>query len=483
MLAHEMNKRNNMFNCDHKKLKLSFNKFHAAEDPARPEYGRYCLLELKDGRHTAGAWYSDRTGENGGFSNGTSREIPISDVAFWQDMAVFDLTECLEDAKTERINLGLSEEGHSYIAGDFKSFDDGEFPKNKQFCLLILKTGAISAGRWNKRGDNDGYFIYASALASHKPDKVWAWTPLSPDEIFLKEEEMEKERIREEELNRDPKTDPVLFKYGTDIETYYAKALEKLLRKYPWASLAQMKKTTPWVIVPFHGKYVFAQTEIYYPGRTRVNEWKEGSSADEFIDFLCKYTEDAVKNSDPEVKFKYGLDLEAYLKKAFDNIKKDYRWADKNVLDKACRFDIRQVNGDWEFVRDYNGTGEYSVCDHSSAESFIERAEEAYKYEALRANPVTDTYAVPFNGVEVHGWYLERYEFSKLESGDYKVFVQAGDRVTGGSREFFITPYCFEADTYEEFLDRYLEIVPGGAFGLYKEDLLKDEELKRFLGY
>ena len=190
-----------------------------------------------------------------------------------------------------------------------------------------------------------------------------------------------------------------------------------------------------------------------------------------------------MKNSDPEVKFKYGLDLEVYLEKAFDNIKKDYRWADKNVLDKACRFDIRQVNGDWEFVRDYNGTGDYSVCEHSSAESFIERVEDAYKEEALRANPVTDTYAVPFNGVEIHGWYLERYEFSKLESGDYKVFVQAGDRVTGGSREFFITPYCFEADTYEEFLDRYIEIVPGGAFGLYKEDLLPDEDLKRFLGY
>ncbi len=40
-----------------------------------------------------------------------------------------------------------------------------------------------------------------------------------------------------------------------------------------------------------------------------------------------------------------------------------------------------------------------------------------------------------------------------------------------------------KADTYEEFLDRYLEIVPGGAFGLYKEDLLPDEDLKRFLGY
>ena len=39
-------------------------------------------------------------------------------------------------------------------------------------------------------------------------------------------------------------------------------------------------------------------------------------------------------------------------------------------------------------------------------------------------------------------------------TGDYKALVQAGNRTTGGTREFFITPYCFEAGTYEEFLDR-----------------------------
>ena len=38
-------------------------------------------------------------------------------------------------------------------------------------------------------------------------------------------------------------------------------------------------------------------------------------------------------------------------------------------------------------------------------------------------------------------------------------------------------------ETYEEFLDRYLEIVPGGSFGLYKEDFLPNKELQRFLGY
>ena len=71
----------------------------------------------------------------------------------------------------------------------------------------------------------------------------------------------------------------------------------------------------------------------------------------------------------------------------------------------------------------------------------------------------------------------------ELESGDYKVSVTAGDRTAGGSRDFFITPYCFEAGTYGGFLDRYLEIVPEYSFGLGKKDLLPDKELKKFLGY
>ena len=57
------------------------------------------------------------------------------------------------------------------------------------------------------------------------------------------------------------------------------------------------------------------------------------------------------------------------------------------------------------------------------------------------------------------------------------------DCSTGGSREFFITPYCFEAESYEEFLERYLKIVPGSHFGLSEKDLLHDEGLKNFLGY
>ena len=123
------------------------------------------------------------------------------------------------------------------------------------------------------------------------------------------------------------------------------------------------------------------------------------------------------------------------------------------------------------------------MYDVESAERFIESVKYDYQSAALQANKITASYEPSFGHISLHGWNLERYVFYKLKSGDYKVSVTAGDRVTGGSRDFFITPYCFEAKTYEEFLDRYLEIVPDYSFGLGKKELLPDRELQKFLGY
>ena len=38
-----------MFTVDYKTLTLSFNEFHDVSDKDMPEYGEYCLLELKNG--------------------------------------------------------------------------------------------------------------------------------------------------------------------------------------------------------------------------------------------------------------------------------------------------------------------------------------------------------------------------------------------------------------------------------------------------
>jgi hypothetical protein len=405
----------------------------------------------------------------------------------WHSLERYDLTECLEDEEIDWINLGPEKEGTRNVQfKGFKSFADKKKPKEEQFCLLIMNDGTLAAGRWNKwRHEAGGDFIYAPALASHSSDKVWAWTPLSIDQFFAMELERENEKKREKKMNKNPSADPELFKYGMDIEVYYEKALEKLREEYYWATVTMMKKQTPvWQIAPLHGKYVFGQgSKSYFDDSDIVTPWTEGWTSDEFINFLCGYTRDAVKSSNPEEKFKFGTDINVYLEKAFNNVKKDYRWLDKKMLKNGWRYDIRRVDGDLEFVRKYRNESKYSVYDVESAEKFIESVEYDYRNAALQANEIVASYSPKFGHIELHGWNLERYVFYKMQSGDYKVSVTAGNRTTGGSRDFFITPYCFEAKTYEEFLDRYLEIVPDYSFGLGKKELLPNEDLKKFLGY
>ena len=478
-----------MFNVDYKKLRLSFNEFHDVSDKDMPQYGEYCLLQLKTGAYTAGGWHPSEDGHAaaGEFIRGTADSVDAKDVARWHSLDRYDLTESLENEEINWINLGPEEKGSNNVQLEkFKSFADRKNPKDEQFCLLIMKDGSLAAGRWNKwRHERGGAFIYSSALASHSWDKVWAWTPLSTDQIFAMELERENEKKREKKLNRNPSVDPELFKYGTDINIYYEKALERLRKEFYWATLPMMKKSTPvWQIAPLHGKYVFGQiSKNYYDDSDIVTPWTEGTTADEFIDFLCRYTHDAVEHANPEEKFRFGTDISVYLEKAFENVKKDYHWLDKKMLGKSWQYDIQKVDGDLEFVRRYGNESEYSVYDVESAERFIESVEYDYQSVALQTNKIVASYAPSFGHISLHGWNLERYVFYKLKSGDYKVSVTAGDRVTGGSRDFFITPYCFEAKTYEEFLDRYLEIVPDYSFGLGKKELLPDKELKKFLGY
>ena len=479
-----------MFIVDYNDLSLSFNEFHDLSDSDTPQYGEYCLLELKTGDYTAGGWLPSGDGHTaeGKFIRGTADTVDSEEVARWHSLDRYDLTESLETEGVNWINIGREEEeGDRNVQFEgFKSFRDKKRPKEEQFCLLIMKDGSLAAGRWNKwRHEAGGAFIYSSALASHSSDEVWAWTPLSTDEIYAAELERENEKKREKKLNKNPIADPELFKYGTDINTYYEKALEKLRGEFYWATVTMMRKKTPvWQIAPLHGKYVFGQVERnYYDDSDIVTPWTEGTTADEFIDFLCGYTRGTVESSNPEAKFKFGTDINVYLEKAFENVKKDYRWLDKKMLGKDWQYDIRRVGGDLEFVRRYRDEGVYSVCDAESSEQFIEWVEHDYQSAALQANKVAASFEPRFGHIEIHGWNLERYVFYRLQSGDYKVSVTAGDRTTGGSRDFFITPYCFEAKTYEEFLDRYLEIVPEHSFGLGKKELLPNEDLQKFLGY
>ena len=95
-----------MFNVDHKDLTLSFNEFHDVSVNDMPQYGEYCLLELKTGAYTAGGW-SPSGGRHvaaGQFIRGTAETVDIEEVARWHSLDRYDLTESLEDKETNWIN-------------------------------------------------------------------------------------------------------------------------------------------------------------------------------------------------------------------------------------------------------------------------------------------------------------------------------------------------------------------------------------------
>ena len=139
-----------MFNVDYKKLTLSFNEFHDVSEEDMPQYGEYCLLELKTGDYTAGGWYPSGEGSTaaGEFLRGTADSVDSEEVARWHSLDRYDLTDSLETEDVNWINLGPEEEGVRNVQFEgFKSFADRKNPKKEQFCLLIMKDGSLAAGR------------------------------------------------------------------------------------------------------------------------------------------------------------------------------------------------------------------------------------------------------------------------------------------------------------------------------------------------
>ena len=74
-----------MFKVDYKNLTLSFNQFHVLSDKDMPQYGEYCLVELKTGDYTAGGWTPTGNGRNteGYFLRGTADTVDSKDVVRW----------------------------------------------------------------------------------------------------------------------------------------------------------------------------------------------------------------------------------------------------------------------------------------------------------------------------------------------------------------------------------------------------------------
>ena len=183
-------------------------------------------------------------------------------------------------------------------------------------------------------------------------------------------------------------------------------------------------------------------------------------------------------------KFPYGHDVNAYIDKAFEQMKELYPWAKKEMLRKNWSYAIEEVDGDYQFVTYFkwnDGDIERNVL-NCNDEEFIKTFIGHHQYTIEDENPVTATFDVPSSCGVSGGWYLETYRFQKHQLGGYSAFVQAGNRSAGGSRTFFIPPAYFKL-SWEEFLDKYLELVPPGPFYVSRADIERAKGLKEFLGF
>ena len=163
-------------------------------------------------------------------------------------------------------------------------------------------------------------------------------------------------------------------------------------------------------------------------------------------------------------KFPYGYDINVYIDKAFEQAKELYPWAEKSMLRKNLSYAIeKKENGRYAFVRYFKWSKtdiERKVLDCDS-EGFIKRFIDDHGSWIEMVNPVKET----FNVIDL----IPRV-------------LQAGDRSGGASRTIFIPPAYFKL-SWDEFLDKYAELVPPGAFYLDKEELKDAPGLKAFLGF
>ena len=183
-------------------------------------------------------------------------------------------------------------------------------------------------------------------------------------------------------------------------------------------------------------------------------------------------------------KFPYGYDVNAYIDKAFEQMKEDFPWATRDMIAAHTNYGIEKVGDDYQYVT-YSSLYDGSLKAYPEdidCEEFIHRLASGHDWELEEANPVKETIDVPASSGCSNGWFLEIYRIQKHELGGYSAYVQAGNRSAGGSRTFFI-PASFLKLPWDEFLDKYLELVPPGSFYVGRDELEKAKGLKEFLGF
>ena len=181
-------------------------------------------------------------------------------------------------------------------------------------------------------------------------------------------------------------------------------------------------------------------------------------------------------------KFPYGTDINAYIDKALEKLRYTYPWATKDMM--TYSYAIEDVDGEPRFVRYFRlDDGRFQrMVEDCFGDKFIDEVVRLNSDQIERANPVKEVFDIPLPREICFGgdWMLEKYQFRSHNLGGFSTMVQAGNRCTGGNRVFFIPPSLLEG-SYEDFLDKYNEMVPG-CFGVDKEYLKTLDGLREFLG-
>ena len=179
-------------------------------------------------------------------------------------------------------------------------------------------------------------------------------------------------------------------------------------------------------------------------------------------------------------KFPYGYDLNAYIDKAFEQMKADFPWATRDMIAEHTCYGIEKVGDDYQYVR------YCSFCSpdilNVDCEEFIRRLTQDHDWELEKANPVKECIDVEASNRCSGDWFLECYRIQKHEKGGYSVHVTAGNRSAGGSKTVFIPASYFKL-SWEEFLDKYLDLATPGSFYVGRKDLENCPGLKEFLNF
>lgn len=183
-------------------------------------------------------------------------------------------------------------------------------------------------------------------------------------------------------------------------------------------------------------------------------------------------------------RFIYGYEIEPYINKALEKLKYKYPWATKDMLKKEYIYSIEKINGRYKPVSIYKWDEDVTTRNEYDfdGEGLINLIYSDNTFWIEAANEIKDIFKVPSEKqIIIGGWYLERYEFRSHKLGGYSVFLQAGDRTAGSSRTEFLPESFFEG-SFDDFLDKYIELIPS-HFGFTRDELKKAKGLKKFLGF